>query len=164
MVLLDADPLADVGNTKRIAAVIYGGKYFSRASLDQMLSAAEVLASRKSIAEIILKTIQQKDAAAAVKQYHELKNTQPAAYDFSENELVGLGYQLIGMQRLNDAIQVFRLSVETYPQSYNTYDSLAEAYMDNGDKDLAIKNYEKSLQLNPKNTNAVEKLKTLSSR
>ena len=164
LVLLDADPLADVGSTKRIAAVIYGGKYFSRASLDQMLSAAEVLASRKSIAEIILKTIQQKDAAAAVKQYHELKNTQPAAYDFSENELVGLGYQLIGMQRLNDAIQVFRLSVETYPQSYNTYDSLAEAYMDNGDKDLAIKNYEKSLQLNPKNTNAVEKLKTLSSR
>jgi cytochrome c-type biogenesis protein CcmH/NrfG len=56
------------------------------------------------------------------------------------------------------------LSVGGYPNSYNTYDTLAEAYMDNGDKDLAISNYQKkSLQLNPNNMNAVEKLKKLNS-
>jgi Tfp pilus assembly protein PilF len=54
--------------------------------------------------------------------------------------------------------------VGVYPNSYNTYDSLAEAYMDNGDKDLAISNYQKkSLELNPNNMNAVEKLKKLNS-
>ena len=56
------------------------------------------------------------------------------------------------------------MSVGVYRNSYNTYDSLAEAYMDNGDKDLAISNYQKKpLQLNPNNMNAVEKLKKLNS-
>lgn len=129
-----------------------------------MLATVEALASRKSIAEVMMRTIQGKDVAAAVAQYHELKTTEPAAYDFSEKELIGLGYQLIAMEKFKDAIEVFKLSVEVYPQSYNTYDSLAEAYMDNGDKDFAIKNYQTSLQLNPRNTNAVEKLKKLNSQ
>jgi imidazolonepropionase-like amidohydrolase len=161
LVLLDANPLDDIGNTKKIEAVIYRGQYFTRAALDQMLEKAEALAARKSVAQAMTKTIQEKDVAAAVEQYRDLKATQPNAYDFSENELVGLGYQLIAMKRFKDAIEVFKLSVEVYPQSYNTYDSLAEAYMDDGDKDLAIKNYQRSLQLDPGNTNAVEKLKKL---
>lgn len=65
-----------------------------------------------------------------MKQYHELTTEEPAAYDFSENELVGLGYRLLAMKKIADAIEMFKLSVEAYPQSYNTYDSLAEAYMD----------------------------------
>ena len=53
------------------------------------------------------------------------------------------------------------LLIEMYPKYPNGYDSLAEAYMVKGDKDLAIKNYAKSLELNPKNTNAIEKLNEL---
>jgi tetratricopeptide (TPR) repeat protein len=68
------------------------------------------------------------------------------------------------MKRYKDAIEIFKLSVEAYPLSYNTYDSLAEAYMDNGDKDLAIKNYEKSLQLNPYNANGQRRLKILNGK
>jgi imidazolonepropionase-like amidohydrolase len=161
LVLLDANPLEDIANTKKIEAVIYRGQYFTRSSLNQMLSHTEALASRKSVAEAMMKTIQAKGADAAVQQYRGLKATQPNAYDFSENELIGLGYRLIRMKRFKDAIAVFKLSVETYPQSYNTYESLAEAYMDDGDKDLAIQNYRKSLDSNPQNSNAVEKLKTL---
>ena len=63
---------------------------------------------------------------------------------------------------MSDAIEIFKLSVEVYPQSYNTWDSLAEAYMKHGDKELAIQNYRKSLELNSENTNAIEKLKQLS--
>ena len=48
-----------------------------------------------------------------------------------------------------------------FPKGFNTYDSLGEAYMENGDKSLAIQNYKKSLKLNPKNMGAVEKLKKL---
>ena len=53
------------------------------------------------------------------------------------------------------------MNVEAYSESSNVYDSLGEAYMLNGDKALAIENYEKSLKLNPNNNNAVEKLKLL---
>jgi tetratricopeptide (TPR) repeat protein len=53
------------------------------------------------------------------------------------------------------------LNVELYPASWNVYDSLADGYLANGDKELAIANYKKSLEMNPKNTNAAEALKKL---
>ncbi|HXM14946.1 MAG TPA: hypothetical protein VN933_06865 [Candidatus Eremiobacteraceae bacterium] len=53
---------------------------------------------------------------------------------------------------------------EAYPQSYNTYDSLAEAYMDHGDRDLAIQNHRKSLDLNPSNANGAKMLQKLSAQ
>lgn len=162
--LLDANPLDDIGNTRKIAGVVLGGKFFPKPSLEEMLAKVEALASRKSIAETLLKTIQERDIEAAVKQYHELKTTQLAAYDFSEDELIGLGYQLIETKKFKDAIEIFKLSVDANPQSFNAYDSLAEAYLDNGNNELAIANYKKSLELNPQNTNAVDKLKQLSSQ
>jgi len=66
-----------------------------------------------------------------------------------------LGYQLIRAKKFGEAIRVLQLNVEVYPRSGNIYDSLAEAYMDDGNKSLAIANYEKSLQFNPKNFGAV---------
>ena len=164
LVLLDANPLNDIANTKRIDAVVLGGKLFPSASLDGMLAKVEALASRKSTADALLKTIQQKDVNAAIKQYHELKATEPTAYDFGEDQLNGLGYQLLEMKKFEDAIRMLELNVEAYPQSSNAYDSLAEAYMADGDKDLAIKSYKKSLELNRANENAKKMLKQLAAQ
>jgi Amidohydrolase family/Tetratricopeptide repeat len=161
LVVLDADPLQDVRNTTRIAAVVFDGTFIPRSDLDAMLSHAEALANRKPIGTVLFKTIQDKNVGAAIDEYHELQRDQPTAYDFSEDELIGLGYQLLQLKKVTDAIEVFKLSVETYPNSYNTYDSLAEAYMDHGDKDLAIRNYQKSLELNPANHNGAAMLKKL---
>lgn len=72
-----------------------------------------------------------------------------------------LGYKLLGNQKLTEAIEIFKLNVEYYPKSYNVYDSLGEAYMIHSDKELAIKNYQKSLELNPENENARNKLDEL---
>jgi cytochrome c-type biogenesis protein CcmH/NrfG len=68
--------------------------------------------------------------------------------------------RLFSGQKL-DAITVFQRNVQEYPESSNVYDSLGEAYMRTAQKELAIQNYEKSLQLDPKNQNAVEMLKKL---
>jgi len=161
LVLLDANPLENIANTRKINAVVYDGRLFSRSALDEMLARAETLASKVPIAEILFKTIEEQGVEAAVKQYHELRATQPNAYDFREEQLNYLGYQLIGMKRIKDAIVILKLNAEAYPQSSNVYDSLGEAYMDDGDTAHAIENYEKSLQLDPKNHGAVEKLKQL---
>lgn len=75
--------------------------------------------------------------------------------------LNNLGYLFLGEDQISSAIKVLIKNTNLYPQSFNAYDSLAEAYMLAGNKELAIKNYEKSLELNPGNTNAVEQLKTL---
>lgn len=53
------------------------------------------------------------------------------------------------------------MNVEMNPQSANAYDSLGEAYMKAGDDENAIKNYEKSLELNADNDNAKKMLKKL---
>jgi CubicO group peptidase (beta-lactamase class C family) len=79
----------------------------------------------------------------------------------NEATLNSLGYMLMGGKKLDDAIKVFERNVQEYPQGWNCYDSLAEAYMNAGKKDLAIKNYEKSLALNPENKNGAETLKKL---
>jgi uncharacterized membrane protein len=116
---------------------------------------------RKSIAETLSATITSGGIDQAVKQYHDLKAVTPTTYDFDESELNGLGYQLIRAKNFKDAIRIFQLNVEAYPHSSNVYDSLGEAYMDDGDKTQAIANYQKSLQLNPKNRGAVAMLKKL---
>jgi CubicO group peptidase (beta-lactamase class C family) len=119
---------------------------------------------RRSIAERMLKTVIEKDVQAAIKQYRELKAAQPDAYDWREPELNTLGYQLLGMRRIKDAIEILKLNTEIYPQGFNTYDSLGEAYAHNGDKELAIQNYKKSLELNPDNASATEALKKLNQK
>jgi imidazolonepropionase-like amidohydrolase len=161
LVLLDRDPLADIHNTQSIRAVVLGGQLLSRTQLDKMLSYAETDAARLPISAVLAKTIQERNVDAAVQQYRALKSTEPEKYDFSADDLIGLGYGLLGAKRVADAVEIFNLSVEVAPDYFNTYDSLAEAYMDQGNRDLAIRNYKKSLELDPDNTNAVEKLKLL---
>ncbi|HEY6271938.1 MAG TPA: tetratricopeptide repeat protein, partial [Terriglobales bacterium] len=78
--------------------------------------------------------------------------------------LNNFGYSLLGEKKYDDAIHIFQRNVAEYPQNGNTYDSLGEAYMDAGQSELAIQNYEKSLQLNPKNDNAVTRLRQLRSQ
>jgi hypothetical protein len=122
------------------------------------------LDARKSIAQTLSATIASSGIDAAAKQYSDLKAAAPANYNFDENELNNLGYQLIRASKFKEAIRIFQINVEAFPKSGNTYDSLAEGYMDDGEKALAIANYQKSLQLNPKNRNAVAMLQKLNSR
>lgn len=78
--------------------------------------------------------------------------------EMSFNEI---GYYLLNSSKIAEAIEVFRFNAEVHPESFNVYDSLAEAYMKNGDNEKALANYRKSLELNPNNENAKEKLKEL---
>jgi Predicted membrane protein (DUF2306) len=119
---------------------------------------------RKSIAQTLSATMASSGIEAAEKQYHDLKASAAASYNFDENELNGLGYRLIRRKKFKEATRIFQLNVEAYPKSANTYDSLAESYMDNGENALAIANYQKALQLNPKNRNAEVMLQKLNAR
>ena len=65
------------------------------------------------------------------------------------------------IKRIDDALEVFKQNVAYYPASADVYDSLAEGYEAIGDKASAIKNFKKSLEFNPKNSNAIERLKKL---
>ena len=117
--------------------------------------------SRKPMVEILSATIDSSGIDEAVKQYHDFKTSAPAIYNFDEGELNTLGYRLIRSKKFEQAIRIFQLNVEAYPQSSNVYDSLAEAYMNHGDKPLALANYQRALQLNPKNKTAARMIQEL---
>jgi imidazolonepropionase-like amidohydrolase len=164
IVLLDANPLNNIDNTRLINAVVVNGRYLPKDALQKMLAEAEADANKKSIAETVFATTQEKGIAPALEQYRELREKRSDTYKLDEDEMDAVGYRLLRMKKVAEAIEIFKLNVEAFPKSSNVYDSLGEAYMVNGDKELAIKNYQKSVELNPQNTNGIEMLKKLQAK
>jgi CubicO group peptidase (beta-lactamase class C family) len=98
-----------------------------------------------------------KGAAAALEEFSKAL----ASGAIPEGTLNQVGYSLMGTKKIDDAVLVFQKNVALHPGSWNAYDSLGEAYMKSGDKDLAVKNYRKSIELNPANENGLAALKKL---
>jgi tetratricopeptide (TPR) repeat protein len=119
---------------------------------------------KPDITDLLMQALSVDQLADAIKLYRSFKTERINAYVDTEARMNNLGYRLIRMKRFEQAIEIFRLNVESYPESSNAYDSLAEAYMLNGNKELAIKNYEISLRLNSRNSSAAEMLRKLKAR
>ena len=110
---------------------------------------------------VLRKAIEAQGIEAAIKQYRASLKVNPEANRVKEGPMNSLGYQYLTSKRIAEAIEIFKLNVEAFPNSSNVYDSLGEAYMESGNKELAIQNYKKSIELNPNNTNGIEILKKL---
>jgi tetratricopeptide (TPR) repeat protein len=116
---------------------------------------------RRLVREALMDTYETAGVEAAIAQYHELKASQPGAA-FHEDLLNAMGYRLLRGEHVEDAIEVFRLNIEEYPDAWNPYDSMGEAYAVAGELELAIEYYERSVELNPENTGgraALERLR-----
>ena len=77
-------------------------------------------------------------------------------------ELNTLGYVKLRAKKIDEAIYIFDLNTKLFPYKDNVYDSLGEAYFEAKNFELALKNYQKALELNAENENAktmVEKIK-----
>jgi CubicO group peptidase (beta-lactamase class C family) len=112
---------------------------------------------RMPIAEAVWQVLDKASAAEGVARYKTLKATKASAYDFSEPQLNGVGYRLLRDGRVADAIEIFKLNVEMFPSAANPHDSLGEAYLASGNKELALASYRKALELSPGNA-AVEEI------
>jgi CubicO group peptidase (beta-lactamase class C family) len=147
VLLFNNTPGADLGKMARgIRAVLYG---------------QEPAPPMRSLISALGDTIVHRGVQAAVSQYRELKRTDADGYDFAEERLNNLGYTLLQRNRTSDAIAIFALNAEEYPQSANVYDSLAEGYEKGGQTQLAIVNYRKAGEMDPKNQRARDKVKAL---
>lgn len=131
------------------------------AGLFSVLHGIPPKAPRLGIREMLNTTVDSEPVAKTVARYRELKATKPDAYDFSDDQLNSLGYQLLRTGRAADSIEIFKLNVEMFPQVGNGYDSLGEAYLAVGDKEQARVNYRKAVELDPKNSNAAAALQKL---
>lgn len=116
---------------------------------------------KMTIVDTLLEVCMEKNVQTAIEVYYDLKDEYENKYNFKEGELNTLGYRLLQTGRTKDAIEIFKLNVEQFPKSSNVYDSLGEGYMNDGNTKLAIKNYEKSLKLNPDNENAKQMIERM---
>jgi predicted Zn-dependent protease len=117
---------------------------------------------KQSVAEAIYPTLMDKGVTVALEMYRELKKNKVEQFLFQPRDMNRLGYYLLrDKKRIDDALAIFKFNVEMNPKFANGYDSLAEAYATLGDKEQAIKNYAKSLELDPKNLDAIKKLNEL---
>jgi FKBP-type peptidyl-prolyl cis-trans isomerase 2 len=114
-----------------------------------------------SIVDTLMTVILDKNVKTAVDVYYNLKDEYEDKYNFKESELNMLGYRLLQTGHVKDAIEIFKINVEQFPESFNVYDSLGEGYMVDGNTKLAIKNYEKSIEINPENDNGKKMLEKL---
>ena len=100
-------------------------------------------------------------AEAGMARMLELEHEAPPEA-LAESAVNTLGYDLLGDERFDAAIAVFRRNVERFPGSANTYDSLGEAYLEAGQLESALENYERSVELDPANGNgraAIERIR-----
>lgn len=114
---------------------------------------------KKSVADAVWTVIEDKGIDAGIAHFNSIKDAE--GYDLSEREMNIIGYQLMASDKFEAASRVFQLNVDAFPTSSNTYDSLGESFMKLGKKDLAIRNYRKSVELNPNNQGGIDALKKL---
>ncbi len=120
-------------------------------------SKAKLKQIKKSIVPAFKETLEKQGLAAAMKMVETIKKDKET-YEFDEGAINTLGYQYLGLGKKAEALAILKINVDEYPNSFNAYDSYAEALMMDGQKDAAIVNYKKSLELNPANINATEML------
>jgi CubicO group peptidase (beta-lactamase class C family) len=135
-------PLEEI--TRSVAGILYGKTYDL---------------PKKSVAFSLLDVINEEGIEVGLSYYREIKDSE--GYDLSENEMNNAGYQLLQSGKVKEAAEVFKLNMEAFPASFNVYDSYAEAQMVQGQNDLAIKYYKKSIEINPGNQNGIDMLKKL---
>jgi CubicO group peptidase (beta-lactamase class C family) len=143
-------------NTNDVAAVGVAN------AIENILNLHPYRLPQQSVGRMLGKAILTNGLEPAVAQYRKLKAGNPDDYNFgNDSELNSLGYALMRKGDKKAAIEVFKLNVEAFPNSWNVYDSLGEAYMADGNNEMAIKNYRKSVELNPQNRDGIEALKKL---
>lgn len=161
LVLLAANPLDDITNVRNPLGVMAVGRWFEARDLKAMIE-KPVPAYQKviSLAAIFQKTLDSRGAKAAISEYRKRQNPDDK---LPESLLNSLGYRLLAAKKSDEALAIFLFNTQLYPESWNAYDSLGEAYADAGQRDLAIENYRRSLAINPRNAGAERILKGLAS-
>ena len=135
-------PLNDM--TEAILAIIHGKGYDM---------------PKQSVADVVLAVIENKGIDEGISRFNEIKASKD--HRLLEGEMNAIGYVLMRSDRLDEANKIFHLILEEFPSSSNAYDSYAESLMQLGENELAIKNYLKSVELNPDNQNGITALKKL---
>jgi len=153
LVLLDADPLADIGATRHIAGVFLHGRWLAPEVLKQGL---DELAQRNATLEQRMQPLARLLDAASFDEAFELRAHAEADARLDawlENRVNEAGLSRLRAKKLDEAVSILRLNTTAFPKSSNAWDSLGEACFEKGAFDEALTAYEHLLELEPDDAN-----------
>jgi hypothetical protein len=181
LILTRENPLEDVSRLKNPAGVMVAGRWISEEERNRLLRGVPE-SYRKTMAELLRDVESDPGAVAAylrandplgeigsavlveiavsrgpealTKTLGSIRRSDPQSPLVREEALNELGYALLGRKQTEAAIEVFRLNTELYPKSGNTWDSLAETYLANGQEERGRQLYAKALEVEPEYPNA----------
>ena len=114
-----------------------------------------------TFADLTAEATSGRDISEFIKKYREYRSNPQHRFINTESPLNQFGYFLLNNKKVNEAVEIFKLIVESYPNSANVYDSLGDALQTAGKKEEAIKAYEKALSINPNYPSSLESLRKL---
>lgn len=132
-------------------------QFLNRNDSSGIFTLAKVASDQKSPVEFLLED----DFENALIAYMNLKELDPTNPTVTEAYIDDIAYDFYHADRMTLSLNTFKVNMLLYPDSYKVYGSYAEACEKAGEIDLAISNYSKSLELNPQNNRARNKLKAL---
>jgi imidazolonepropionase-like amidohydrolase len=162
LLLVRGDPSARIADVAAIAGVCSRGRWLDAAALAARME--ELAASQDAVEGQMQKVqgpLERGDSAAVLAAWRALPGEHQVVSEFVEGRLNDLGYQKLTDGDIAGAVAVFAAIVEAFPESWNAWDSLGEGHMSNGDREEAIRCYERSLELWPGNSNGKEMLAKL---
>lgn len=150
--LIEEDALADYAS--------FDGSYVDRNGwINYLVRGMRPKERKKSVYEPVYYALRDGGTDAAIEVYYDYKNNHPDEYSAGEIELVVMAHGLDRSGRIEESLSFFELCAEEFPEgeyAYYCHHKLGEAYRERGDKELALKHYKKSLELNPANAEAEE--------
>jgi len=156
-----AEALADLGDRDAAVASYRRAQEVNRRSFPWGRDAAELIDQILAGKRVLVRELEMGSARGTFDDVVAAYDADPGVFVVQEAPANTLGYQLLGSGRVDEAIEVFRINTLAFPESWNVWDSLGEAYMTRGDTALAIVSYERSVEVNPQNTNGIEMLQRL---
>ncbi|HYG81684.1 MAG TPA: tetratricopeptide repeat protein, partial [Pyrinomonadaceae bacterium] len=130
-----------------------------KTNADPALKAALDYAPRKPLAEVLDEALTAGGVELAAKKFREFKADPLNRYAATEDPLLVAGQRLLNERKPEQALVLFRLSVDENPHSFLSYFAVGEAHLRGGNKAEAVKFFERALELNPKSYDAAESLR-----
>jgi glyoxylase-like metal-dependent hydrolase (beta-lactamase superfamily II) len=127
---------------------------------DYVKAKQEEFAGKESAFFAFRKAFEEQGLDPSLRVLKDLK-AKPDKFYTLHDEIDQFAYTMMLDKKLDEALAIFVVLAELFPDSYLAYDSLGEAFLRKGDKEKAIQNFEKSLELNPDNRNAAQQLESL---
>ncbi len=162
LVLLTENPLEDVRHARTVSAVTVNGRYVDKSRLDERRA---TLRTRYAVLfaanDQVDAALASDDARIAIAEIIAMHQDDAGILDAIESRINSAGYAAAFADELDRSQQILELNTELFPDSANTWDSLAEVVFYVGDRDRALEFYRKALELDPGFTSAAENIEKI---